>query len=150
MTIVTTLLVGTSTSVTQEQHQLQLQQQRTGLALAAGQGMTWGGLPGVDLGGATLRPMGRSSSLLFPRPLRLPHALSLDYVRAEDRALCLNPREFLKYRPEKVIPPPLSGGSMGAWVELPQILGRCSSLLCSTSMPSRSNENEYQNLYGAQ
>lgn len=106
-------------SLRQEQHQLQLQQQRTGLALAAGQGMTWGGLPGVDLGGATLRPMGRSSSLLFPRPLRLPHALSLDYVRAEDRALCLNPREFLKYRPEKESESVLAGGFSGLlWLHL--------------------------------
>ncbi|KAH9383939.1 hypothetical protein HPB48_025879 [Haemaphysalis longicornis] len=63
--------------------------------------------------------MGRSSSLLFSRPLRLPHALSLDYVRAEDRALCLNPREFLKYRPEKESESVLAGGFSGLlWLHL--------------------------------
>ncbi|KAL3203557.1 hypothetical protein MRX96_011926 [Rhipicephalus microplus] len=75
----------------------------------------------LDLGssGSSLRPMGRSSSLLFPRPLRLPHAMSLDYVRAEDRALCLNPREFLKYRPEKESESVLAGAFSGLlWLHL--------------------------------
>ncbi|KAK8759813.1 hypothetical protein V5799_028920, partial [Amblyomma americanum] len=107
-------------SLRQEQQQLQLQQQRSSLYAS---GLPAWGSSSLDLGsggaGGSLRPMGRSSSLLFPRPLRLPHALSLDYVRAEDRALCLNPREFLKYRPEKESESVLAGAFSGLlWLHL--------------------------------
>ncbi|XP_075731935.1 rho GTPase activating protein at 100F [Rhipicephalus microplus] len=104
-------------SLRQEQQQLQLQQRRSSLLSGL---PTWGS-SSLDLGssGSSLRPMGRSSSLLFPRPLRLPHAMSLDYVRAEDRALCLNPREFLKYRPEKESESVLAGAFSGLlWLHL--------------------------------
>ncbi|CAN8010356.1 unnamed protein product [Ixodes pacificus] len=113
----------------QHQHRMEMQQQQqqqhhhrgmmpmsaSGLLPGAG-----GWHPALEMGAAaTLRPMGRSSSLLFPRPLRLPHALSLDYVCAEDRALCLNPREFLKYRPEKESESVLAGGFSGLlWLHL--------------------------------
>lgn len=91
----------------------QEQQHRSALALAGSGPMSMG----YDTG--SLRPMGRSSSLLFPRPLRLPHAMSLDYVRADDRALSLNPREFLKYRPEKESESVLAGSFSGLlWLHL--------------------------------
>ncbi|XP_064477488.1 rho GTPase-activating protein 100F-like isoform X2 [Ornithodoros turicata] len=90
------------------------QQQRSSLAMTGSAALSMGG---YDTG--SLRPMGRSSSLLFPRPLRLPHAMSLDYVRADDRALSLNPREFLKYRPEKEAESVLAGGFSGLlWLHL--------------------------------